>query len=285
MDLRTCTPIALLGALLLVAPASNATLILNVSEEIQTGGITSNVSVDEDSLSANLTNGRGSASLAALRSFNRDTTGFDASYTNRSSWELSNLLFTADTPGTDLATVGIGGRLTATLSGSLTSGGFSGALSAVKVEYSFVYTDSGIQQLGGGELFFRSQRTGGFLDPLEASADIDEFVGTVLTFPVDVPVTLSMTLSTVANLSTTPGVSGQATADAANSLTFDTSQFFDIQTAGVTANAGGFIVDNTVPAFAATALPLPGSLGLLGAGALLVALRRPRRASREKLGG
>ncbi len=276
MNLRTSIRTPLLGALLLLAPASHATLVLSVGQENTTGGGSGTSVTDQPTLSAPLSKGFGSASLGALSSFNRTTDG-NSSFINRSRWELSDIFFTADTPGTASATVGIGGQLTAALSASVTTGGFTGAFAEVRVDYTFFYFDSsGQSHLGGGELFRDRQTVGGFSGPLDASADIDQFVGTVLTFPVDVPITVSMTLSTLASFSPGSGGTGEAIANAANTLQFDTARFFDISTAGVTANAGTFLVDNRVAGLPAAAAPAPGSVALLAGGIVLMTLRRRR---------
>ena len=76
MNLRTSIRTPLLGALLLLlAPASHATLVLSVGQENTTGGGSGTSVTDEPTLSAPLSKGFGSASLAALRSFNQTTDG------------------------------------------------------------------------------------------------------------------------------------------------------------------------------------------------------------------
>lgn len=250
---------------------ANASLILEVSQEIVSGGITSTIVTDQNYLSANLTNGYGSASLASLRSFNQDTDTGGSSYFNRSGWTLTDLVFSADTPGASTATVGIGGQLTAALDAQVDFGGFTGASAAVRVRYGLSYNTVTGSVNTGGMLFEEVIGVGGFGGVLQDSRNVNEYVGTVLSIPVDTPVTLSFSLETVAGLDVAPGV---AISDAANSLVFDTNQFFDIQTSGVTANAGNFLVNNSVP----SPVPVPAAAWLFASGLLgLVGLARRRQ--------
>jgi hypothetical protein len=253
----------ILGAASL-APGANATVLLRVGEEIFTGGSAGTSVVDENELFRNLSTGFGKASLAALRVFNESDSSSNNGFHNRASWQVSDLVFSADTPGTDTATVGIGGQLTALLDGASAPGIFKGGFAEVRVDFGFFYFDrTGTPQRGGGMLFRQREEAGG-LDPvLEFGAEIDQFVGTTLTFPVDIPITLSMELTASASYATvSPGDGGFATADASNTLKFNPGQFFDLDS-GITANTGGFIVNNSVPAFATTAaVPEPESLAL-----------------------
>ncbi len=273
--------LALVLGLASVAPDANASVILRVGEEIGTGGSTVTSTVDENELFSSLSTGFGSASLAALRVYNESDSFSNRSYRNFVEWEISGLVFSGDTPGTDTATVGIGGQLTALLDGASASGVFRGGTAEVRVDFSFFYFDrNGSPQRGGLNLFRQREQAGG-LDPvLEFGAEIDQFVGATLVFPVDVPITLSFGLAAIANYTTVnPGDGGFAIADASNTLKFDPNAFFSLDP-GITANAGAFIVDNALPFFASTnPVPTPGTLSMFALG--LAGFGVVRRVSRS----
>ena len=241
--------------LLLLCSKANSSLVLSVGEEIGTGGSSSTTVMDQPFLFANLTNGFGSASLSELKSFNQDTNTGGSFYFNRSSWTLTDLIFSGGAPGTSMATVGIGGQLTAALNASVSFGGFTGASAAVRVRYGLSYDAIN----SGGLLFEDMIGVGGFGGILEDSKEINQFVGTVLDLPVDIPITLSFILETVGGLDV---ASGEGTSNAANDngLLFNSNEFFDIQTLGVTANAGDYIIDNRI----AAPIPLPAAFWLFG---------------------
>ena len=270
------------AALAITTTTSHATVLLQVSEEIFTGGSSGTSVTDENELFSPLSTGFGGASLAALRVYNESDSYSNNGYHNRASWRISDVVFSADAPGTDSATVGIGGQLTAVLDGASAAGIFKGGFAEVSVGYSFFYFDSfGTPQSGSGTLFQQREQADGDDPILEFGAEIDQFVGTTLTFPVDIPITLSMMLTASAGYSTVnPGDGGFAIADASNTLSFNPDQFFAID-AGITANAGNFIVDNSLPFFAMTAIPEPASLAVFAMGLLaLSALRRTRHQRR-----
>lgn len=255
-----------------VTNVTASTLTLTVSEELQTGGITSYSVENQDEFSQILTNGSGSASLASLKSFNSMTSGF--TYTNRSAWEITDVFLTPDTPGTDSATVILGGQLTAVMAGFDGGGVFDGANGSIAVDYTAAYN------LGGNQ--FLSSRL--YLNQVNSfqnevfSLEIDEFVGVTLSLPTNIPITFAMTLETVANVNG----NGSATVNASNSLNFNPNNFLNILTPGVTANAGSYIVDNTLPAF--SAVPVPAAAWLFGSGLIgLIGLsRRNKRFTREQ---
>lgn len=249
-----------------VSDVMASTLTLSISEEIQTGGVTSYSVENQDEFSKILTNGSGSASLASLKSFNSMTSG--ASYINRSAWELTDVFLTPDTPGTDSATVILGGQLTAVMAGFDAGGVFDGATSSLSVDYSVFYNLNGFRQ-SSGIIYFNRESSFDPPDDSLYSLEIDEFVDVQLTLPTSVPITFAMGLQTVA----TVNMNGSATVNASNSLTFDPDNFLKILTPGVTANAGTFLVDNTLPAF--SAVPVPAAVWLFGSGLIgLIGLAR-----------
>ena len=253
-----------------VTNVTASTLTLSVSEELQTGGITGYSVENQDEFSQILTNGSGSASLASLKSFNSMTSGF--TYTNRSAWEITEVFLTPDTPGTDSATVILGGQLTAVMAGFDGGGVFDGANGSIAVDYTAAYNLNGNQFLSS-RLYLNQVNS--FQNEV-FSLEIDEFVGVTLSLPTNIPITFAMALETVANVNGT----GSATVNASNSLNFDPDNFLDILTPGITANAGSYIVDNTLPAF--SAVPVPAAAWLFGSGLIgLIGLsRRNKRSTR-----
>lgn len=242
-------------------------LTLTVSEELVTGGVTSYSVQDQDVFSKILTSGSGSSSLASLKSYNQNTG--DRAYINRSSWQLSEVFLTPDTPGTDSATVMLGGQLTATMSGYDNGGVFDGATGRLFVDYHVSYFANGQTQVFAGNAYSLVLNSFDFVDDTFGEA-IDEFVGFTLTLPTNTPITFAMALETRANAQ-----GGSATVNASNSLSFDPDSFFDIQTQGVAANAGTFIVNNSLPAHV---VPVPAAVWLSGSGLLALVLATRRRA-------
>ena len=242
-----------------------STLTLTISEENVTGGIRPFSVQNQDSFSQILTNGGGAASLDSLKSSNSMTSG--TAYINRSAWELTDVFLTPDTPGTDSATLIFGGQLTAFMGGFDAGGTFDGATGILGVDYQVFYNLNGLQLLAGSVYL---NRASSFEFPNdEFSLEIDEFVGVQLSLPTNIPLTFAMTLQTAALVNG----SGSATVNASNSLTFNPDNFFDIRTPGVTANAGSYIVDNTLPAV--SAVPVPAAVWLFGSGLIgLIGLAR-----------
>lgn len=250
-----------------VTNVTASTLTLTVSEELQTGGVTSYSVENQDEFSQILTNGSGSASLASLKSFNAMTSG--NTYINRSAWELTDVLLTSDTPGTDSATVVLGGQLTAVMAGIAVVAPFNSATGILSVDYSVSYFLNGTPRGSSGTLYSNRLNTYDSEPTNEFSLEVDEFVGIQLTLPTSTPVTFYMGLQTVA------GVNGNASAtvNASNSLSFDPNNFLDIRTDGVTANAGPYLVDNSLPAF--SVVPVPAAAWLFGSGLIgLIGLAR-----------
>lgn len=273
----------ILGSIVLCCAVSvdvGATLRLGVTFENVHGGGGGTTVIDENELTASLPTGRGSASLAALRSFNESDSSSNTAYFNRSSWALDGVVFSGDVPGASTATVGLGGQLTASMVGRSAAGLFKGASAIVAVDYSAFWFDrDGFTHFPRGNLFTERVSVGG-LDPvLDFSVFIDEFVGTTLTVPVDIPINFSMTLMTLASYTTvSPGDGGYARTDASNTLQFDPDNFFDIQTPGITANAGPFLVNNRLPAFSSSSdVPAPPAVALMLPA--LIAMPRARRAA------
>jgi hypothetical protein len=113
--------------------------------------------------------------------------------------------------------------------------------------------------------------------------DVDEVHSLTRTVQLGVPVSFAVTLQAGVFAPHHPSHHGRA--DFANSLRFNPDAFFTIQTPGVTANSvdGDWLVNNQLSS-AATAVPEPGSVTLLGAGVLALAgfCGWPRRKSVQR---
>ncbi len=109
-----------------------------------------------------------------------------------------------------------------------------------------------------------------------AFVQVDETLSITRTVSLGVPVGFRVELRAGVFA---PSATDHGVADFANSLTFNPNEFFTIHTPGVTVNSvdGDWLVNNQLPS-AASAVPEPSSLVLLGTGALsLAGLRSWRR--------
>ncbi len=259
---------------MLCAPyCAQASLILTVREESFTGFSSGGTTSTESEFTYVASHGFGTASLSSLRGL-VETRNEDEGYRIISKFELSNVVFSADVPGTSSATFNFGGDLYAVLSGLSLANPFgtNGTASSVTVDL-FVQGNPLHQEI------FAQQAA----NPVGAyELEINQFVGNNFTVPVGVPLIIKATMIVQADTAMVNNNDQFARADAANSLTFNPNQFFEILTPGVTANAEGFLENNQIVG-ATNPVPEPSSLALLGIGSFGLIGCRWRRRSPQSL--